>query len=219
MPGDPRPICQRPPVKQQSTGQAGPEVNRDLEVLFAAVNAALRCNAALSELVQQLLVTPAAQPDGLESGLPPLLRVPLSANYTVPGGFTGIILANSTGAYSITLPPPRAGCPIELFEVGGTDPIVVKDDAGTTIGTMVASSYTRVVPAEGSTGTQAWPTGLVAQGFGGTLYPADVVVSAAADGFIWLDSAGHWWRATIATTGALTTADLGTSMPPEVALP
>lgn len=44
--------CRIPQVVKQSTGQAGPEVNRDLEILFAAVNDLIRCVAKVATYLE-----------------------------------------------------------------------------------------------------------------------------------------------------------------------
>lgn len=37
--------------------------------------------------------------------------------------------------------------------------------------------------------------------------------SGVVDGMILVDTAGHYWKITVSTTGVLTTADLGTFIP------
>lgn len=54
MPGGTRPVCKINPVEQQSTGQAGPEVNRDLEVLFLTVNQLVRCVGKVADFLDSV---------------------------------------------------------------------------------------------------------------------------------------------------------------------
>ena len=48
---------------------------------------------------------------------------------------------------------------------------------------------------------------------GGIDTTQDIIIDSTTSGLVLLDTAGHYWRVTISTAGALTTTDLGTVKP------
>lgn len=120
-------------------------------------------------------------------------------------------VVNCTSASDMTLPTAANGRWVTIENYGSAD-ITIKNPAGTAIGTVKQYQWTKVEVVGDSGGVPSWPSGLVVQGAQGSLYMAGEIISRDdTKGFQWKDSAGHWWRGTINTSGALVTADLGTT--------
>jgi len=120
-------------------------------------------------------------------------------------------LVNCTVASDMTLPTGYTGAWIEI-QNRGTAAITVKNAAAATIATVKQYQRAHIPALQNSSGADVWPTVVPVSGSSGETYTlTDVILRDDTKGIQWKDSAGHWWRATIATTGALTTADLGTT--------
>src|SRR4051812_45062946 len=135
MPSSPTPICNRPEIKIQSTGQAGPEVNRDLEVLFSNVNGILRCVAKLASFADSLSAggfgpgngtAGSIDPNsggnlgrqGQAPGFNPPLRIASGSDFTINEAFFGTVMVDPTADIAITLCTPVSGWPITIVHVG-----------------------------------------------------------------------------------------------------
>lgn len=174
MPGKARPACVIPTPKMQSTGQAGPEVNRDLEVLFDSVGHVIRCLSKLREFANN--VSQGAfgggeggaggdeEPGNTQQGTTPLrglsgnfMYLDPSSNTTLPEQFAGIAYIEPSAAIEVTLPSPEPGALIVVANANVTHAITLKDNGGTTIGTIAAGGYAIVPTISGASGVWDYP--------------------------------------------------------------
>jgi hypothetical protein len=202
--------CGAKKVTQISTGQAGPHVNRDLEILFDTVNKLIDCVTDVENSVSPGVdLASGGDTARTSEGFPHILDS--AVDLTLGDGLTGTVYINPSAAINVTLGEPGMG-PLTVVHYSGADfDITLKNPNADTIGTIKRYQYSSVPPMVASTGEWAWPTGIVVVGSQGSLYiGGNVIVRDDAIGVKLKDTAGHWWTFTVLTTGALTSADSGT---------
>ena len=120
---------------------------------------------------------------------------------------------NASGNFNLTLPTASEGLWIEVFNYG-TGTITVKNAGGTTIGSIYQYFSSRIEVWPDASGNPAWPVNIQIEGASNlSHFNNDLVQLDNTKGFVYKDSANHWWRLTINTAGALVSSDLGTSPP------
>jgi len=232
MPGEAVPVCRRPPVTQISTGQAGAEVNRDLEVLFAEVNAIKRCIARVADFADGATggafaggsgssgtgVNMGNSGTGGESALQmPVYRITTGSNFTVPDGFTGVVMVVPSANIDVTLCNPIAEHPITIVHAGSKASgfvVTVKDNSGTTIDTMLPTGQMHLLVGEDDTNAPAWPTAALVSYLSGVWVITGNFYMNTNTGGLYLKSPdGTYWQLTADNTGAVVTTSAGASIP------
>lgn len=232
MPTPPRPICSIAPVDKQSTGQAGPEIDRDLEVLFLAINQLARCVAKIAQFLDSLTMggfgsgsaagsldigsQGGAQGSGGTTPLRGFTQYSPGSNFTLPDDASGTIYITPSADIELTLPtnPILGQEPLTIVHAGAAQTITLKN-AGSTIGVMVAASYTFPIFPLMDSGVGDWPDAVPIVGKNGAIYTqGPIVLTDDADG-IFLKTAGNYVEVTGTTVGpALVVVDTGSSSTP-----
>lgn len=179
--------CRRPQVRQQSTGQAGPEINRDLEVLFEEVNGLNRCVGRVSDYLERRSDDDDFEGGGGGEGTPPPDPPPppppppedggghgqgqkyfetytLSANWEISEGFSGMLYIQPTTNIDVTLPSrPQLGQWLRIFNAatGVGKAITVKDGASTVV-SLLTGEYTDIILVKSVAGAPGWPASVAA---------------------------------------------------------
>ena len=170
--------------------------------------------ARIADLEDSITVSVTAAPPAAPAALSPHTTYTLASDDTLTqADMCKMHVVNCTSAAALTLPVAIEGRWVDIVNYG-TEVVTIKNTAGTAIGTVSQYEFARVHALSDSGGDASWPTVVVVYGASGEIYAGDVVVEDTTKGFVWTDSAGHLWRGTINTSGALVTADLGTSKPP-----
>lgn len=218
--------CNRGLVSQVSTGQAGVEVNRDLETLFRRVNELQTC---LNLVVEQLNATTnggfASGDGGVTSGGGGFNHIPVEggplrmssgSNLSIPDGFSGLVMIDATANINVTLPIPIAGNQITVMNVGAASTITIKDDLGNSLTpTITTGGFMNVQPVEDAANAPEWPAAAVVQYPSGTIHiPGDLVVVSASNALVLKDTAtGDYYDVTVAS-GAMAPLNTGGAIPP-----
>lgn len=232
MPGDPRQPCRIQPISQVSTGQAGAQIETDLNTLFATINTLARCVGKIADFLDaQGGGTFAGGSGGGSSGSGSgstgtgtgagqshamfVQRVSTGSNYSVPYGFTGLLLIDATADINVTMPPPEAGFPVVVMNVGAAHTITLKDDLGSTINPpIIHGGWTTLMPIEDSANAPTWPAATVVFYPNGTIHTAgNVVITNNAMGLVLKSANGHYWLEAVDNAGSPSTGDQGTPTP------
>ena len=221
MPGDPRKPCFLPEQKQVSTGQAGPEVNRDLEVLFAAVNQMARCMGRVSDFADSIAQgsfnggsgNSGSQPPGPQPiALPewPLTEISTSSNITLPTGMSGDVFIIPGANITVTLGSPQKGRrPLNVFHAGTANTITINSNLAVAICTLNTGQQTELRSWLNTSGEPLWNTGAPVVGSSGIVYlKNDLVFRDSAKGAVFKDTTdGNAVRTTV-TADTLVTTDI-----------
>jgi hypothetical protein len=237
MPGNTTPLCKQQAITQISTGQAGEEVNADLESLFRTVNRIIRCQSAMADAVDQVTGGAFGSGDGGTGGgdngattiggvgtgmsMPGggggfmAMRVSTGSAFTVPENFNGVIFLDATADLTVTLCPPREGQLIVLMNVGASHVLTVHDDLGNTIATTIeATGWMSLTTKEDSSNVLTWPSACpVVYPTGSIVMPGNIVWSDSAKGPVLKSPNGHLWLQSVSNAGVVTNSDLGTAVP------
>lgn len=187
MPGNTRPACKLPEIVQISTGQAGAEVNRDLETLFKTCNSLIRCVGKLSDALDEAYSsgsttspTPTngsvdgsgAGSGGGGGGGGGSISFPhftsLSASATLPNGFDGIVFVAPGSNATITLPTPGRGGSVVVHHTGTSNTVTVNDDLSNTLAVLTAGEFITARQLEDGSQLAAWVTGAIVESKTGT---------------------------------------------------
>jgi hypothetical protein len=243
MPSEPRSICQHQEVKQQSTGQAGPEVNRDLEVIFRRLNQMGRCQAGLAEWVNSSSggsfgagnggaggstgggtggtgggVGGVGGTGGLRPGGSDFIRLPSwTSSFTVPLGFNGLIVVDPGASLTISLNTPLPDTCVQILHAGPASPeyiLTINDDAAAAIGSLRPGMLGIATCFENTGIDPSWPSNLLIVAQNGQIIlTQDVVIDDNTYGVIIRSPNGNYQRLTIRNTGQLEVFDLGAIAP------
>lgn len=210
MPGNPRKPCLMPPVVQQSTGQAGPEVNRDLEVLFEAVNQLARCTRKVSEYLDggssgggfgggggsTSPPNPPSPPTPHPPETPDFLIINADASFTLPEEVSGDVFINPSTDVTVTLGTPMYGSRLRLFHIGTANTIAVETPASTLIDDLQPGQMMEPAVFPSDTNEPEWVTGVIVLGKTGTVYTSHSIVMRDPDaGFVQKDQTdGEFYR-------------------------
>lgn len=230
MPGKARPACVIPTPKMQSTGQAGPEVNRDLEVLFDSVGHVIRCLSKLKDFANNVSQGSFGNGDGTAGGEENpgsatqgtsslrglsgnFMYLDPSSNMTLPEQFAGIAYIEPSAAIEVTLPSPEPGALIVVANANVTHAITLKDNGGTTIGTIAAGGYAIVPTISGVSGVWSYPTqAITVSGTG--VFDTGVIpnelpsaVDGGAKGDLLVFDGSAWQLLPVGADGTVLTAD------------
>ena len=173
--------CRLPQSRQISTGQAGAEINRDLEVLFADVNALKLCASRQANYLNAngggAFDTGGTGGGGDEGGggthtdgtlapgggSPPSAHIPhyyveTATDWTLPECAYGVWNFVPTANLVVTLPSP-IGCGFVIVVNGAsaTYSITLKDDLGSTIATLAPTEAKIAVTRMDASGGY-WPS-------------------------------------------------------------
>lgn len=195
MPGDPRKPCLMPPIVQQSTGQAGPEVNRDLEVLFQAVNQLARCTGKISSYLDGGAggggfeggggstnpPTPPSPPVPHPPETPEFLLIDAGDDFTLPEEATGDIYINPSDDITVTLGTPRYGNRQRLFHVGTSKTITVNAPGAVLIDELETGQMLEPMVFPASDAEPEYASGALVMGKTGAVYTSHVLVFRDAD--------------------------------------
>lgn len=223
--------CRIQPLKQISVSQAGAEVNRDLEQLFAAVNQLAVCVGKIADYLNTSsrggfsdgngpgnggggaggLGTGIANPRGLAQEV---IRISTSGTYSVPVGFMGVLMVDPTADLTVVLCPPEAGKPITIMHVGSANVVTVQDDLGANLAPVInAGGWTTLMPKEDSSNARTWPAGAVTQYPNGVIAVQErVIIAGATKGFGLQAPNGKYFDITVDNTGALVTTFIGNTL-------
>lgn len=152
------------------------------------------------------------------TNIPQPLAYSLAASVTLVNADLNLHhVINCTSASNVTLPGGIEGGFVSI-ENRGTAAITVKNPGATTI--CVIRQYQRaLIPClVNSSGDADWATGVVVYGSNGSIYVSGPIISRDDTVGTFLKSpGGNFWRVTMTNTGAITTADTGTTeaVPPE----
>lgn len=232
MPSDPRPLCHIPVGEQISHGQAGPEVNRDLESLFGLARSFSSCVSKIADYLNSNTSggfglgnsgsgggtggggSTMPPPIIFRGGELPVTRVSSGSSFTVMDGFSGILMIDATADITVTLRPPLPGIPLVLVHSGGAFTITVNDDTAAAIGTLAQFEIAIPGVKESSVAVPLWHTGLVVFTVGGGLrLKDDVTVVGSGNGMVLQSPNGNYHRISVDNAGALSTSDLGAAPP------
>lgn len=236
MPGEARPVCQIPAVKMQSTGQAGPEVNRDIEVLFQTANDLIRCVGKLAVFANQVTSGGFATGEGFGGGgsggsgpggtgpqgpggaTPgrPWMFVSSGSNLTLPEGFSGDVYVQPTADINVTLSTAGPGIAPRIYNVaadGSGFDVALKNPATTTIATLQPQQWTDAPSVPDASLLWGYPAALAVWSMGGSLaLIGNLAMLTAANGILTATS-GNVFEMTLTAAGALVTTDTGLSVP------
>jgi len=219
--------CKRPKVRQISTGQAGPQVNRDLETLFGAVNSLIECVSRVSDFLDSSHSGGFAGGSGSGGSgggggvVQPTLSLPgkqlvvesSSTDVTVPDGFDGHLFLTPAASIAVQMGRASYGGVVRIWHAGTSNTITLKDENAATIGTLKANERAVLVASVTAAGTITWGSVLVYGGDGKLKSSADVVFRSSSAGPVLLDTTDGKYYRVKSTNGVLGVTDLGTSEP------
>lgn len=180
---------------QISSGQAGAEINRDLETLFAGLNQVILCVKAISDVLEKATGgafqggtpgTGATLPGGpgpggtevviVERGSEGSFLVTSSgSNITLPDGNIQAYI-EPTASIDVTLGNPGLGDVGLVQHTGASNTITFKDNLGNTIATINTQQLAIVRTYLDTSGAPTWQTGALVFGKTGIVYTDDDVV-------------------------------------------
>lgn len=216
--------CKQSAISQISTGQAGNEVNRDLETLFTAVNRLIRCVSRLADFAdsqsQGAFSTGGIPSPGNEQGSSSqqfpgrgpashILMLDSGANLTLPDGYRGVVFVNPTADISVTLGFAQAEDWVRVVNTaasGSGFDIELKDGA-TVLATIYPQCSATASSFSDSSGAWEWPDVVPVSNKDGTVYQnASMVLLDDAKGLVLQSPNGSYWEVTVDNTGAISTA-------------
>lgn len=226
-----RPICEVPVPQKISTGQAGPEVNRDLETIFATLKDMIRCQKRIKlvlDAISQGAFTSGGTftigggsgsggtggtiiiPQG--SGSRPFVVYSDSNDFTLPTGFVGIVYIDATADIEVTLSDtPGAADEITIINTSSTANSITLKDGVATIATLPAGAKADIVALSTAAGDWQWPTGVQVASSGGSLtLVGSLYLSDSGNGILFA-TAGNVFEMTLSGAGVVATADQGSA--------
>ena len=229
-----RPACRIEPPVQISTGQAGKEINRDLENLFKTMRDVARCVGKIAGFLNQ------GNDGGFDDGggggdsgsggsggsgsgggtggggigtdpvvEPAAQFYSTGSNITVPAMTSGIYKVVPSANIDVTLPAPTGCGTILIIHGGSANTATVKDDLGNTLCVLAAGQLTYIAPRQGAT-SSLWPTKSVKVTATGQVITPSVYVNATSPGLILADGSGSYWRLDVSGAGVLSTTSVVT---------
>lgn len=227
---DKRP-CEQSEISQVSTGQAGPEINRDFETVFRAVNRLIRCTGKISAFLDSnnngSFGGGSGEGGGGGGGVQPPVEGPLGdgdgrrfwlysadSDFTMPEGFGGIAYVDPSADIVVTLNSSVYGRGVVIAHTGTANTMTVRDAGGVTIGTIKPGQWAPFEATFNASGTPSWGPGSVVLGSDGKVYLMESLVFRSSSAGPMLKSpGGNWWLLSVNNAGVLSTSDQGTTEP------
>jgi hypothetical protein len=171
--------------------------------------AALETQARIDALLTRQVVP------AIEMGPPRMQQITVAANTTLQqADMGGLLMVNCTVASNLTLPAPSEGMDTTVCNVG-TEVLTLKNDSGTSYSpTLSQGSWTPIRVYQSSAGVPAWPAGIVVLGQNGSIRLTEsLTFDLTTEGVVLKSPDGHYWLLTVDNAGAITSTDLGTTIP------
>lgn len=219
-------ICKQPALTQISTGQAGPEVNRDLEQLFRAVNRLIRCVSRIADFADSQSGGGFSSGSGSSGGLSselelpggsgsrpsrPYMLVETGVDFEVSENYSGIVYVNPSADIDVELPSvPAIGQEITIVNISPTFLATITKSA-TPVGVLQPGSKVTMLALADSNMAPVWPDGGVVESSGGSIsLIGNLYLTDSGDGILFSTS-GNVFEMTLSSGGVIATADQGTT--------
>lgn len=188
--------CKQAAIEQISTGQAGAEVNRDLESLFRAVNRLIRCVSKISDYIDGQTGNGFDAGNGTGTGGgsvndppgsgatagPEFMNESGGSDITLGDFMDGVVYYNPSGNINVTLGAAAYGTTLWVVHSGTANTITVKNAAGTTLATLSAGQRSWHIPMPNTSGVIVYGVTQVFGDDGRILMFADVQFDVSSHG-------------------------------------
>lgn len=213
--------CKQPPIQQVSTGQAGVEINRDLETLFKAVNQLIRCVSKVADFAdaqsggafQGGSGSGTSGTGGGGIGLPvpdrPVQYVEAGTGFEIAEGSTGILYINATADIDVEMPTsPFVGQQLIVINSSGAgfDVTLTKSAGAVDIAILYPQSMSFMVAFGDSALAPSWPTVVPVFAQSGIMYLNQSIVLLDSGKGLFIESAdASLWAFNVDNAGMLST--------------
>ena len=213
--------CKQPPIEQVSTGQAGPEINRDLETLFKAVNQLIRCVSKVADFAdaqsggafQGGSGSGTSGTEGGGLGLPngnrPVQYVESGVGFEIAEGSTGVLYINATADIDVEMPTqPFVGQQLIVINssAAGFDVTLTKSAGAVDIAVLYPQTMAFMVAFGDSAIAPSWPTVAPVFAQSGIIYLNQSIVLLDSSKGLFLESPDQTlWEHNVDNAGMLST--------------
>lgn len=211
-------------LRQYSKGEAGPAVNRDIEILFGAVNTVARAVANVTAYVEQMAGGASVNPGGvrrLGAGMAAgardvrrgiLFQPEPTADVKIPHFFSGIVWLAPTTDITLELGAPSYESNVVIVHAGDDVEVTIENTDASVYAILHQSQF--IVPEVGpdDSGGVAWGSKGIVYGLDGQMFShADHVFREQGTGPVIRSPDGTFFRIKVNDAGILTSDDLGGS--------